>query len=160
MRPDIRRDRLLLGQPDHVHRRPIARRPAGSAAERAFQFPDRRLAGAEDGVERKAGAGFAALAHHLEPAIAAIEALRDGRRGLRGAAKAFHLFRPQQAFRSVGFARGLGGLCAACCACTFAPRTRSPNSRRLDFPPIGAFQRPLRAATIPLDLRLGRKGAR
>jgi hypothetical protein len=43
----------------------------------------------------------------------------------------------------------------ACCACTFAPRTRSPKSRRLDFPPIGAFQRPLHAAAIPLDLRLG-----
>lgn len=77
MRPDVRRDLLLLRQPDHVHRRPVAWRPAGSAPERAFQFPDRRIAGAADGVERKAGAGLAAFAHDLEPAVTAIEALRD-----------------------------------------------------------------------------------
>jgi hypothetical protein len=76
MRPDIRRDRLLLRQPDHVDRSPVARRPAGSASERAFQFPDRRIAGAADGVERKAGAGFAAFAHDLELAVTAVEALR------------------------------------------------------------------------------------
>jgi hypothetical protein len=40
--------------------------------------PDWRIAGAADGVERKAGAGFAAFAHDLEPAATAVEALGDG----------------------------------------------------------------------------------
>ena len=46
---------------------------------RHFQFPDRRVARAPDRIQRNAGLGLAPMAPHLQPAIAAVEALRDGR---------------------------------------------------------------------------------
>src|ERR1700681_1615792 len=49
---------------------------------------------------------LAAMAHDLKPAVAAVEALRDGRGWLRRSAKAFHLFGPEQAFGGVRFANG------------------------------------------------------
>jgi hypothetical protein len=94
MHPNIRRDQPLIRQPDHVHRRRITRRPARPAFERGFQLPDRRIAGTADRIKRQAGSGLAALAHHLQPAVATIETLPDRWRGLRRSAKPFHLFGP------------------------------------------------------------------
>jgi hypothetical protein len=123
MHPGIRRDLPLLGQPDHMHRRRVAGRLAGPAFERRFQLPDRRIARPADRIERKAGAGFAAMTHDLEPAIAAIEALRDRGRWLRGAAETFHLFGPQQTFGGVGLTDRLAGL---------RPRTLGADPRAPD----------------------------
>jgi hypothetical protein len=112
MRPDIRRNLALFRQPNHVHRRAVARRSAGPAAKRGFQFPDRRIARPAHRIERDAGAGLAALAHHLQPAVTAVEALCDRRRGLGRSTKTLHLFGPQQAFGSVGRANGFLGALA------------------------------------------------
>ena len=109
MNPGVRGDLPLLRKPDHVHPGRASGRLARAAFERRFQLPDRRIARPADRVERQAGARFAAMAHHLQPAISAIEALPDGGRGLRGSAKAFHLFRPQQAFGSVRLADRFAG---------------------------------------------------
>jgi len=110
--PGIGRDLALPGKPDHVRRRRVSGRGAGAAFERSLQLPDRRIARTADGLEREAGARFAAVAHHLQPAISAIEALRDRWRRLRRAAEAFHLFRPQQTFGGVRLADGFFGLFA------------------------------------------------
>src|SRR5258705_6870649 len=111
MHPEIRRDLPRLGQLDHVHRRHVAALAAGPAFQRRFEFPDRRIAGTADGVERKARAGLAAVALDLEPAEPAIEALPDGRRWLRRPAKTLHADRPGFGFGAVGRANGLfGGL--------------------------------------------------
>jgi hypothetical protein len=52
-------------------------RSARSAFQRRLQFPDRRILRTADSVEQKAGVRLTALAHDLEPAVAAVEALRD-----------------------------------------------------------------------------------
>src|ERR1700736_7026924 len=83
MHPLIRRDLPRLRQLDHMHRRRVAALPAGSAFQRRFQLPDRRIPRPADGIERKARAGLAAVALDLEPAEPAIEALPDGRPWLR-----------------------------------------------------------------------------
>ena len=78
---------LPLGrEPDHVHRRAVSRRPARSAFQRGLKFPHRRVVLPADVFKRNARLGFAATAFDLQPAAAAIEALRDRRRRLRGAA--------------------------------------------------------------------------
>jgi hypothetical protein len=50
-------------------------------------IPDWRIARTPDRIERQAGAALAALAHDLEPALTAVETLRDGRRRLGRTAK-------------------------------------------------------------------------
>jgi hypothetical protein len=112
MHPRVRRDLALHRQLDHVHRRRMSRGPARPAFQRCLKFPDRRIARTPDGVERQARPRFAAMAHDLKPAIAAVQTLRDCRRGLRRSAETFHLFRPQQAFSSVRFAGGFPRLLA------------------------------------------------
>jgi hypothetical protein len=77
MHPDVRRDLPLPRELDHVHRRRVSVRSARSAFQRRLQFPDRRILRPADSVERKAGARLTAFAHDLEPAVAAVEALRD-----------------------------------------------------------------------------------
>ena len=86
MNPGVRGDLPLIRKPDHVHRGRVSGRLARAAFERRFQLPDRRIARPADRVEPQAGARFAAMAHHLQPAISAIEALRDRRRRLGRAA--------------------------------------------------------------------------
>jgi hypothetical protein len=61
------------------------RRSARSAFQRRLEFPNRSVARAADRIQRQTGSRFAASAHDLEPAIAAVEALRDRRRRLRRA---------------------------------------------------------------------------
>src|ERR1700730_17956079 len=56
--------------------------------------------------KRDAGAVFAAVAFHLQPAVTAVEALCDCRRWLRRTAKALHLFRPEQALGGVRLTGG------------------------------------------------------
>src|SRR5947209_15174943 len=77
MHPLVRRDLPPLRQLDHVHRRRIAALAAVAAFQRRFQFPQRRVARAADGVERQACAGLAAVALHFQPAQSAVEALAD-----------------------------------------------------------------------------------
>ncbi len=67
MHPHVRCNFLSLGQLDHVHGRLVATRPAGSASERTFKFPDRRIARAPDGIKRDAGTGFTAVAFDFHP---------------------------------------------------------------------------------------------
>ena len=124
MNPSVRRNLPLFGKPDHVHRRRVSGRLARAAFERRFQFPDRRIARPPDRVERQAGARFAAMAHHLQPAISAIEALCDRGRRLRGSDKAFHLFRPQQAFGGVRLTHRLPGFFA----CMLRADPRAPDA--------------------------------
>jgi hypothetical protein len=106
MDPDLRRDLALLRQLDHMHRRRVSPLLARPAFQRRLKFPDRRIAGTPDRVERDAGAGLTAVAFDLKPAISAVEALRDGRRGLRGPAIALHLDRPCFGLGAVGLAYG------------------------------------------------------
>jgi hypothetical protein len=76
------------------------------AFQRRLKFPDWCVARPPDSIKRQADARLAALAHDLQPAVTAIEALSDRRRWLSGPAKALHLFRPEQALSGVSFARG------------------------------------------------------
>ena len=131
MHPNVRRDLALFGQPDHVHRRSVSRRSARSAFQRRLEFPNRSVARAPDRIQRQTGSRFAAFAHDLEPAIAAVEALRDGRRWLRRAAETFHPFRPQMTLRGVRLARGLQSALASVSCLDFGapdPITENPPS--------------------------------
>src|SRR5258707_1196275 len=112
--PDIRRGLPFFGEPDHVHRRRVSRRSARPAFQRRLEFPDRRSARPAHMFERKAGLGFAAAALRPQQALPAIEALRDGRRGLRGPAISFHADRPRLGLGAIGLADRLPG---------FFPRT-------------------------------------
>jgi hypothetical protein len=94
MHPDVRRNFPHFSQLDHVHRRLVSTRSAGTASERTFKFPDRRITRAANGIKRNAGAGFTAMAFDFHPAVAAVEALRDRRGRLRRPAEAFHSDRP------------------------------------------------------------------
>jgi hypothetical protein len=67
VRPDIRRDLAFGRQPDHVHRRAVARRSAGPTSERGFQFPDRRIARPAHRIERDASAGLAVSLRRRPP---------------------------------------------------------------------------------------------
>src|SRR6185437_6656950 len=102
--PGVRGNFSFLCQPDHVDLRRILQRPEGSAFQCCFQFPYRRVARTANGIERQAGAGLAAVAHHLQPTIAGIEALRDCGRRLRRTTKPIHLCRPQPAFGGIRLA--------------------------------------------------------
>jgi hypothetical protein len=88
MHPRVRRDFALHRQLDHVNWRRKSRGPARPAFQRRFEFPDWRVARTADMFKRNAGACFAAVAFHLQPAVTAVEALRDGRRRLDRSAKA------------------------------------------------------------------------
>jgi hypothetical protein len=81
----------LLRQLDHVHRWRISAFLARPAFQCGFQFPDWDITRSAYGIERDARAGLAAVAFNFEPAVSAVEALRDGRGGLCGPAIAFHL---------------------------------------------------------------------
>ena len=50
--------------------------------QRRFEFPNRCIAWTPDRVEWDARAGLAGVTFDFEPAVSAVEALRDGRRGL------------------------------------------------------------------------------
>jgi hypothetical protein len=76
-----------------------------------------------------------------KPAIAAVEALRDGRGRLRRAAEALHLFRPEQAFGGVGVAGGFLRLSARVIGADPRapdPVTENPPSRWSAHPAITA----------------------
>ncbi len=109
MNPGVGRNLPLFRKPDHLHPWRIARRPAGAAFERGFQFPDRGIARPANGVQCEARACFAALALDLQPSIAGIETLGDCRRRLRGPAIALHLLRPEQTFGGISFSDRLLG---------------------------------------------------
>jgi hypothetical protein len=94
MNPEVRRDFPRFGQLNHVDRRLIAARSAGSASERPFKFPDRRIPRSTDGIKRYTGAGFATAAFDFHPTVTAVEALADRRGRLRRSPERFHLDRP------------------------------------------------------------------
>jgi len=69
-----------LGQLDHPHRRRRATLSTRSALQRGFQLPASRwgrVPRPADGIKREARPCLAAIAFHLEPAQAAVEALAD-----------------------------------------------------------------------------------
>ena len=107
MHPNVRRDLALLRQLDHVHRWRLLAFLARPAFQCGFQFPDWGITRSADGIERDAGAGLAAVAFNFEPAVSAVEALRDCRGGLCGPAIAFHLDRPCFGLGAVGLTYGL-----------------------------------------------------
>jgi hypothetical protein len=74
MHPKIRRDLALHRQLDHVNRRRMSKRTARPAFQRRLKFPDRRIARTADMFKRNAGACFAAVAFHLQPAVCVLEA--------------------------------------------------------------------------------------
>lgn len=88
--PNIRRDLAFPRQLDHMHWWGISPFLAGSAFQRGFKFPDRRIARTPDRIERKAGFDVAAVALHFEPTVTAIETLLDSWRWLRRSAVPFH----------------------------------------------------------------------
>jgi len=92
----VRRDPPLLRQLDHVNGRRVSRcAVSGMIGILARPQVSRSACRADGGrVERDAGLSFAAMAFDLQPPVTAVEVLRDCRRWLRRAAKAFHLFRP------------------------------------------------------------------
>jgi hypothetical protein len=153
MHPNVRRDFPLLGQLDHVNWRRVPPLLARPAFQRRLQFPDRRIAQTPDRIERQARARLAAMAFNFEPAVSAIETLRDGRRRLRRPAITFHLDRPRFRFGAVGGTDGFRGL---------FPRALRPN-RRAPYPgteyQLSRFrvrlQRPLRARQSHYSLRTG-----
>jgi hypothetical protein len=69
MDPSAGRYFALRRQLDHVHRWLVAASATGSASERPFKFPDRRIARAPDGIERDAGAGLTAIALDFHPTV-------------------------------------------------------------------------------------------
>src|ERR1700687_1289316 len=156
MHPEIRRDLARLRQLDHVHRRRVAALAAGSAFQRRFQLPDRRIPRPADGIERKARAGLAAVALDLKPGEPAIEALPDRRRRLRRAAVALHADRPRFGLGAVGLANGLfGGFLGALGADFRAPDPAAPDDLSRFGAHGGALQRSLRARAMPLGLEAG-----
>jgi hypothetical protein len=78
----------------------------------SLELPDRGVPRPANGVERQAGARLATLAHHLQPAVAAVETLSDRWGRLRGATEAFHLFGPQQTLGGVSLTGGFPGALA------------------------------------------------
>jgi hypothetical protein len=129
MYPRVRRDFTLLRELDHMHGRRMSGCPARPAFQRRLKFPDRRIARASDGIERQTGARLTTLALDLKPAVAAVEALRDGRRGLGRAAEAFHLFRPQQTLGGIGLTGGFLGPLAGMLGTDFrAPHPITKNA--------------------------------
>ena len=99
MDPLVRRDLPRSRQLDHPHRRRHPALLARPALQRRLQLPDRRIPRPADRIERQACSGLAAIAFDLKPAKPAIEALRNGRRGLRRPAISLHADRPR--FRTV-----------------------------------------------------------
>src|ERR1700754_1556423 len=95
--PLVWRDLLRRCELDHVHRRGVTPLSAGPAFQRGLKLPDRRVPRPADGIERQACPRLAAVALDLQPAQAAVEALR---RRLRWSAVAFHLDGPR--FRRSG----------------------------------------------------------
>src|ERR1700736_6793169 len=129
MHPLIRRDLPRLRQLDHMHRRRVAALPAGSAFQRRFQLPDRRIPRPADGIERKARAGLAAVALDLEPGEPAIEALPDRRRWLRRPTVAFHPYRPRVSLGTIRLANGFpGGFASSFCAHLRAADLAAPDN--------------------------------
>jgi hypothetical protein len=106
MHPLIRRDLLGRGQLDHVapaaHNGPFGMTGISvRSLASIWEYP------AAGGWHRAAARpGLAAIAFDLDPAQAAVEALPDGRRRLRGSAVAFHLDRPRVGFGAICFTGG------------------------------------------------------
>lgn len=102
----------LLRQFDQMHRRLVPLRRAAPATECRLQFPDLCISRPADMGEGDADLGLAPVALHLQPAVPAVQALRDRRGGLGRTAVAFHLFRPQKTLRGVTLTYGLLSLFA------------------------------------------------
>jgi hypothetical protein len=120
MHPKITRNLLRLGQLDHVDGRSVSPFLHDRHFSAASSFQNRRIERTADRVEWDAGAGLTPMAFDLEPAISAVEALRDGRRGLGGPAIGFHLDRPRFGLGPVGLTDGL------LCGFILAPVIRPP----------------------------------
>jgi hypothetical protein len=135
-------DLRFSGKPDHVD----ARRPAGPAFERSFQAGVPGLAA--HGMRRHAGAGLAALAHHLGPAMTGVKALCDRRSCSHRSAELLHLRRPQRAFGSVRLASCLFSTFAGVQTAPGVPDTvaKNANSAAASHAP---FHRPSGLFAIP-----------
>jgi hypothetical protein len=104
--------------------------------------------------KRNAGACFAAVAFHLQPAVTAVQALCDCRRWLRWAAEPFHLFRPEQAFRGVRLTGGFPRPLTRMYGTDFRaadPITKNAPSR---WPAHGAITAALALRAIPLGFEV------
>jgi hypothetical protein len=123
-----------------MHWRRTAALAAGSAFQRGFQFPQRRIARPADGVDWLARARLAPVAFDFQPAETAVEALACRGRGLCRPAIAFHADGPGFRLRAVGGANGFPGI--------------FPHSTKLDssftFCTYGASPNP----EAPMDNRL------
>ena len=104
-------------------------------------------------LKRNAGLGLAAMAFHLQPAVTAIEALRDRRRWLRRPAISLHADRPPLGLGAIGFADRLLGAFARAFGvnlCADHPGAEYDLSR---FGAHGErLQRRLRGHAMPLGL--------
>jgi hypothetical protein len=138
MYPLVGRDLPRLGQLDHVDRRSVATLPTGPTFERRFQLPQRRVAWPADGIQRQARARLAPIALHFQPAETAVEALADGRRGLRRATIALHPQRPCRARASARSASRAAFLASsrACLARISAPMIWPPQMTSRDLVPM------------------------
>jgi hypothetical protein len=140
--PSARVDLRFSGKPDHVD----ARRPAGSAFERNVPAGVPGLAA--HGMQRRAGAGLAAAAHHLEPAMTSVKAKCDRRSCSHRTAELLYLRRPQQAFGSVHLANCLFGTFAGMQTDPGAPDMVAKNANSADAS-HAPFHRPSRLFAIP-----------
>jgi hypothetical protein len=156
MNPFVRRDLALFSQLDHVNSRLVSPRATRSATKRRFKLPDRRIARSSNRIKRNAGLGFASMAFHFQPSVAAVQALPDGWRGLRRSAVAFHSDRPRICFRAISLTDGLYSLLAS----MFSADLRASDlTAPYNFARLGAhgapLQRALRGPAMPLGFDLG-----
>jgi len=153
MNPHVRHSLSLFGEPDHVHRRRISRRPARSAFQRSLKLPDRRVPRPADVFEWNAGLGVTPAAFDLQPGQAAVQALADRRRRLRGAAVALHPDRPGFSLGAIGLTDGLRSALPCALGTDLGTRYLGAENNLARFGAHDwALQRPLRARAMPLGL--------